>query len=143
MGSNLVGDDFIAVHMTWGAANELSADAAYRRLASLLDHPALSPLLERIAKQETRHVAFYTTQAREKLEESERARTLVRWVMTNLWKPVGSGVMDDAEILHVMGHLFTGQGDELDKLDQRVARFPGMEDAPIFRPAFEKLGIAI
>ena len=143
MGSNLVGDDFIAVHMTWGAANELSAVAAYRRLASLLDHPALSPLLERIAKQETRHVAFYTTQAREKLEESERARTLVRWVMTNLWKPVGSGVMDDAEILHVMGHLFTGQGDELDKLDQRVARFPGMEDAPIFRPAFEKLGIAI
>ena len=143
MGSNLVGDDFIAVHMTWGAANELSAVAAYRRLATLLDHPALSPLLERIAKQETRHVAFYTTQAREKLEESERARTLVRWVMTNLWKPVGSGVMDDAEILHVMGHLFTGQGDELDKLDQRVARFPGMEDAPIFRPAFEKLGIAI
>ena len=53
--------DFSAVHMTWGAANELSAVAAYRRLAQMHDHPALSPLLQRIAQQETRHVAFYTT----------------------------------------------------------------------------------
>ncbi|WP_197511322.1 hypothetical protein [Tessaracoccus coleopterorum] len=41
-GSNLVGDDFIAVHMTWGAANELSAVAAYRRMAAMQDHPVLS-----------------------------------------------------------------------------------------------------
>ena len=71
--SNLVGDDFVAVHMSWGAANELSAVAAYRRLADQLEHPALSPLLQRIAKQETRHVAFYTTQARSVLERSPSA----------------------------------------------------------------------
>lgn len=142
-GSNLVGDDFIAIHMTWGAANELSAVAAYRRLAALEDHPGLSPLLERIAQQETRHVAFYTTQARERLEVSARARRVVRFAMTKLWRPVGSGIMDDDEICHVMGHLFTGQGRELDKLDQRVARFPGMEDTALFRSAFEKMGIRL
>ena len=142
-GSNLVGDDFIAVHMTWGAANELSAVAAYRRMAAMHDHPVLSPLLERIAKQETRHVAFYTTQARAKLEASERARKIVRFVMTKIWNPVGSGIMDDAEIRHVMRHLFEGQGAELDKLDQRVQKFPGLDGVKIFRTSFEKIGIAL
>ncbi|SHI79007.1 hypothetical protein SAMN02745244_01059 [Tessaracoccus bendigoensis DSM 12906] len=142
-GSNLVGDDFIAVHMTWGAANELSAVSAYRRMADMQDHPVLSPLLERIAKQETRHVAFYTTQARAKLEESTRAQKIVRWVMSNVWKPVGSGIMDDKEILHVMRHLFEGHGDELDKLDQRVQRFPGLDGITIFKTAFRKIGVAV
>ncbi|NNV09073.1 ferritin-like domain-containing protein, partial [Geobacillus sp. MMMUD3] len=37
--SNMVGSDFIAVHMAWGAANELSATAGYRRMAAMQDHP--------------------------------------------------------------------------------------------------------
>jgi hypothetical protein len=32
---NLIGKDFVATHMSWGAANERSAAAAYRRLARL------------------------------------------------------------------------------------------------------------
>lgn len=48
--SNLVGTDFIAVHMSWGAANELSAVAAYQRMSAMQSHPALSPLLKRIAQ---------------------------------------------------------------------------------------------
>src|SRR5699024_6856840 len=67
---NRVGSDFVAVRMVWGAANELSAVAPYRRLAAMTDHPALSPLLQRIAQQETRHVAFYTPQGRERLQAS-------------------------------------------------------------------------
>ena len=47
--SNIVGTDFVAVHMLWGAVNERSAAAAYRRLAALEDHPVLAPLLRRIA----------------------------------------------------------------------------------------------
>ncbi|MFV0429328.1 MAG: ferritin-like domain-containing protein [Arachnia sp.] len=141
--SNLVGDDFVAVHMTWGAANELSATAAYRRLAEMMQHPALSPLLKRIAQQETRHVAFYTTQARGALERSAQAGPLVRVVMSKGWRPVGSGMMDAAEVKHVMGYLFTGQGEALDKLDQSVAKLPGLEDLTIFRTAFTNLGVAI
>src|SRR5699024_10644310 len=38
--SNLVGKDFVAVHMIWGAVNEWSAAAAYRRLGVLEDIPA-------------------------------------------------------------------------------------------------------
>ncbi len=141
--SNLVGKDFIAIHMAWGAANELSAVAAYRRLAELTEHPALGPLLRRIAQQETRHVAFYTTQARVPLTESAGARKLVRTALAKAWRPVGSGIMDDDEVRFVMGYLFRGHADELDKLDRSVARMPGMEGLTIFRNAFDALGIVL
>ena len=140
--SNLVGKDFVAVHMAWGAANELSAVAAYRRMAAQTDHPILSPLLRRIAQQETRHVAFYTTQAREHLESSPRAQKLTRLALSKVWRPVGSGVMAESEVRHVMGHLFRGVPEELDKLDSRVQKLPGLEGLTIFRSAFRQLGIA-
>lgn len=139
--SNIVGADFIAVHMAWGAANELSAVAAYRRMAAMQEHPALSPLLERIAQQETRHVAFYTTQARQRLEGSERAQSLVRTVLGKVWKPVGSGMMADSEVHHVMSHMFAGHPDELDKLDKRIQKLPGLGELAIFRNAFTRMGI--
>lgn len=141
--SSLAGTDFVAVHMTWGAANELSAVAAYRRLAAMNDHPALTPLLTRIAQQETRHVAFYTTQARERLEASGKARAVTRVALAKAWRPVGSGLMPETEIVHVMGHLFAGRGEDLDALDQKVQRLPGLEGLGIFREAFARMGIAV
>lgn len=140
--TNLAGSDFVAVHMTWGAANELSAVAAYRRLAAMVEHPTLSPLLQRIAQQETRHVAFYTTQGREKLEASTAAQKLTRMILSKVWRPVGSGVMEDSEVKHVMGHLFEGHFDELDKLDKRVQKMPGLDGLTIFRNAFARMGLA-
>lgn len=142
-GSNLVGEDFVAVHMTWGAANELSAVAAYRRLAEMMDHPALSPLLQRIAQQETRHVAFYSTQAREALEGSASAPKLVKAIMTRGWRPVGSGIMDTDEVTYVMNYLFTGQGAALDKIDQTLARLPGLDKMAIFREKFTAMGVVL
>ena len=139
--TNLAGTDFVAVHMVWGAANELSAVAAYRRLSAMTDHPALSPLLKRIAQQETRHVAFYTTQGRERLEASQTAQKIVRLVMSRVWKPVGSGMMDESEVRHVMGHLFGGRGEEMDKLDKRIQKLPGLDGLTIFRSAFARLGV--
>ncbi|MET1018248.1 MAG: ferritin-like domain-containing protein, partial [Leifsonia flava] len=53
---SLVGEDFVAVHMSWGAANEWSAITAYNRMAELEQDPVLAELLRRIAKQEARHV---------------------------------------------------------------------------------------
>ncbi|MDO5617641.1 ferritin-like domain-containing protein [Kocuria sp.] len=141
--SNLAGTDFVAVHMTWGAANELSAVAAYRRLATMTKHPTLSALLRRIGQQETRHVAFYTTQARQRLEASEKARTFVRFALNRFWKPVGSGIMSEPEVQHVMSHLFAGQGPELEKLDQKIQKLPGLTDLTVFQSAFKRLGVTM
>jgi len=59
--------------MTFGAINEWSTHAGYARLSAIENHPVLSELLGRIMRQETRHVAFYVTQARERLARSQRA----------------------------------------------------------------------
>ncbi|MGK9146466.1 ferritin-like domain-containing protein [Plantibacter flavus] len=141
---NLVGTDFIAVHMSWGAANEWSATAAYTRLAQLERHPVLSVLLKRIAKQETRHVAFYASQARARLESSKSARRLTRFLLRKVWGPVGSGVMPDSEVTHVMGHLF-GDADGLDevrRIDSHIAKLPGMEGLTIIENSLRVRGVA-
>ncbi|HEV7622855.1 MAG TPA: ferritin-like domain-containing protein [Amnibacterium sp.] len=140
---NIVGKDFIAVHMSWGAANERSAAAAYRRLTALEPHPALGPLLKRIAQQEARHIAFYTTQARKRLEASGRARAITRFALSRFWGPVGSGVMPEEEVDHVMGHLFSGEDGlhEVHKLDEQIAQLPGLEGLTIMRDAFARRGL--
>ena len=51
--------DFCAVHMTWGAINELTTLTGYRRLAAVAGHPVLSDLLDRIVLDESRHFFFY------------------------------------------------------------------------------------
>ncbi|HET6826995.1 MAG TPA: ferritin-like domain-containing protein [Amnibacterium sp.] len=140
---NIVGKDFIAVHMSWGAANERSAAAGYRRLIALAPHPALTPLLKRIAQQETRHIAFYTTQARKRLEASGRARAITRFALSRFWGPVGSGVMPEDEVDHVMGHLFSGEDGlrEVHKLDEQIAQLPGLDGLTIMRDAFARRGL--
>ncbi len=37
--ANVIGDDFVAVHMSWGAINEWSAHSAYARMVDREDHP--------------------------------------------------------------------------------------------------------
>ncbi|MBF4512413.1 ferritin-like domain-containing protein [Plantibacter sp. VKM Ac-2885] len=141
---NLVGTDFIAVHMSWGAANEWSATAAYTRLAQLERHPVLSVLLKRIAKQETRHVAFYASQAKARLESSKSARRLTRFLLRKVWGPVGSGVMPDSEVTHVMGHLFGDEDGlaEVRRIDGHIAKLPGMEGLTIIENSLRVRGVA-
>jgi len=137
---NIVGDDFVAVHMSWGAANEWSATAAYRRLAALEGHPALSPLLQRISQQETRHTAFYASQARKRLEKSKLARTLTRLALSKAWQPVGSSISDPDDLDHVMRHLFSGTDGlaEIQRIDTNIAKLPGMEGLAIFETALRR-----
>ena len=140
---NVVGKDFIAVHMTWGAANEWSAVAAYKRMAELEGHPVLAELLRRIAKQETRHVAFYTTQARARLESSRKAQILTRFALSAAWGPVGSTISDDAEVSHVFSHLFSGDEGvrEVRRLDEHISSLPGLSGLKIVEKAMTKFGI--
>ncbi|BDI23710.1 ferritin-like domain-containing protein [Herbiconiux sp. L3-i23] len=141
---NVVGNDFVAVHMSWGAANEWSAVAAYRRLAKLEKHPTLSPLLQRIAQQETRHVAFYASQARARLEKSKVAQKLTRLALQNAWAPVGTSISDPADVTHVMGHLFGSEEGmkEVRRIDANIAKLPGMEGLTIVADSLAKRGVA-
>ncbi|HSP39523.1 MAG TPA: ferritin-like domain-containing protein [Frankiaceae bacterium] len=136
IGSALMGPDFIAMHMTWGAVNEWSTAAGYDRLANRENHPVLTTLLGRIAKQESRHIAFYATEARERLARSRKAQKVTRFALRYGWAPVGSPVMPVAETSFLLDHLLGGaEGRELARrIDRKVAGLPGMAGLSIVEP---------
>ena len=124
--------DFPALHMTWGALNELTTLTAYQRLAELAGHPVLTELLLRIIRDEARHFAFYYWQARERLQRSPVAR-LTRFLMDRCWVPVGSGVQPVSEMHFVAGYLFSGTAGRsaVRKVDKTIQRLPGFAEASL------------
>ena len=122
-------DDFVALHMTWGAMNELSTLTGYHRLIETTSHPVLVELLARIIKDERRHYAFYRAQARLRLGRSESTRRIVRWSLDRLWAPVGTGVRPQQETDFVIAHLFGGDDGLRASLDIQRAmnELPGMQ----------------
>jgi hypothetical protein len=138
--ANLAGEDFIATHMTWGAINEWSTHAAYVALTRHEDHPVLTELLRRIIKQETRHVAFYTSQARSRLEASARARRMTRLALRFAWQPVGSGVMPADDVRFMLTYLMGGQQGRAAavKVDQKIHSLPGLSGLHLVQRALDK-----
>ena len=119
---------FTAVHMTWGAVNEWTTQAGYTRLAQRAQHPTLTGLLQRIMRQEGRHIDFYASQAAERLDASVAAQRLTRFALTQLWAPVGSGVMPPSEVGHLVRSLFDDESGRriATRIDQRIDRLPGL-----------------
>jgi hypothetical protein len=120
--------DFCAVHMTWGAINELTTLTGYRRLAALTDHPVLAELLDRIVLDESRHFFFYYRQAEIRMQRRAVART-ARFLVDRFWAPVGSGVQPDAELRFLATYLFQGADGRAAarKVDETIRRLPGFE----------------
>lgn len=137
--ANLIGEDFIATHMTWGALNEWSTHAGYVALTRHEDHPVLTELLRRIIKQETRHVAFYNSQARERLQRSRKAQQVTRFALRHAWKPVGSGVMPEEEVVFMLTYLMGGPEGraEARKIDQKLDALPGLGGLHVVERALE------
>jgi hypothetical protein len=130
-------NDFVALHMTWGAANELSTLTSYHRLIAKTENPELVNLLNAIIKDERRHFAFYRAQARQRLARSARARAVTRWAMDHLWAIVGTGVRPQEETDFVVLHLFEdreGTAAALE-MDETMGGLPGMDGCGIFRAA--------
>jgi hypothetical protein len=118
--------DFCALHMTWGAINELTTLTGYRRLARRAGHPVLSELLERIMLDESRHFYFYYRQAELRLPRRGAAR-ISRLLVDHFWGPVGNGEQGDEELRFLARYLF---GDEegraaARKVDETIRRLPG------------------
>jgi hypothetical protein len=118
---------FPAIHMTWGAINELSTLTGYRALIDKTRHPLLAAVLSRIIRDERRHFSFYFNQARLRLQP-RTAQVLTSLLVRNFWAPVGSPVRGDADARRICGYLF---GDEqgprrLAEHDSMIARLPGL-----------------
>jgi hypothetical protein len=143
LAANLAGEDFIAVHMTFGVINEWSTYAGYGRLLAQTDHHELTKVVARIQRQETRHVAFYASQARQRLERSRAARLLTRLVLRIIWTPVGSGIMPAAETAFLLRYLMGGaEGARvIRQIDEKVDRLPGLAGLHLVRRAAARYGV--
>ena len=130
-----------AVHMTWGAINEWLTQAAYTRLAAKADHPVFTELLSRIKKQEGRHIDFYASQARRRLEGSTTAQRMTRFGLRNFWTPVGAGLMPEAEVRHLASLLFSDDAGRaaVERIDRQVDRLPGLAGLGVAATAADRL----
>src|SRR5437870_10291664 len=121
--------DFVALHMTWGAINELTTLSGYHRLIAKTRHPVLVELLQRIIKDERRHFAFYRSQARMRLARSRQARSVTRWALQHLWAPAGTGVRPQQETDFTIAYLF-GDDEGLvaaREMDATIGELPGLQ----------------
>lgn len=128
--TNLFGKRFTAVHMTWGAINELSTLQGYKRLWELAKNPVLEHILKGIASEEAIHISFYRNIARVKLEESKASRYLARFIIEKFWSPVGQGTKPENDTNYVIKTLFSGKGgiEAADtNINRSIALLPGFE----------------
>lgn len=127
IGSSLM-KEFVAVHLSWGAINELSTLISYHRLISKTNHPVLVQMLEQIIKDERRHFAFYRAQAKSRLERSEQTRKVTRWGLEHLWSPVGTGVRPQEETDFVIATLFGDQAglEAARSIDETMGELAGL-----------------
>ena len=131
--------DFVAVHMTWGAVNELGTLTGYHRIIARTEHPVLIQLLQAIIKDERRHFAFYRAQARMRLARSRQARTITRWALEHLWAPVGTGVRPQVETDFVI-HAIFGDADgvvAVKEMERTIGELPGLEGTTFLSEALE------
>lgn len=126
--------DFVAIHMMWGAVNELSTLTGYYALIRRSDHPVMHQLLRKVIQDERRHFAFYRAQAKARMQRSRTARKMVRWVLQNLWTPVGAGVKTEEEVDALGLYLFADspEGREHARgIDETIAEIPGLDGLTI------------
>lgn len=137
--ANLIGEDFVAIHMAWAYVDTGVMSAAYRSAAGADDHRPLAEIAQRAADLKESHREFYAGQAVARLGRSPRARMLARQALTYLWRPPGAAFHPRKETRFVLNHLF--DGDVARSLDQTLNTLPGLEGLRIVSSAMATFGV--
>src|SRR5213596_1956535 len=127
---SMLARDFAALHMMWGAVNELTTLTGYYALIRRSNHPVLHRLLRTVIQDERRHFAFYRAQAKARMERSRTARKMVRWALETLWTPVGAGVKSEEEVDALALYLFADSPEGREQvrgIDETIPPVPGLE----------------
>lgn len=128
--TNLLGRNFTATHMSFGAIHEMATAQAYRRMDDLAGHPVLSTILNGIIREESFHTHFYWSVAKLELRNSDAAQRIARFVIKNFYRPVGEGSLHKSRTEYAIRTLFSGEEglEQLHKtVTKRVQSLPGLE----------------
>lgn len=132
--------DFVALHMTWGAINELTTLSSYYQLIRRSEHPVLHQMLHKVIQDERRHFAFYRAQAKARLTGNPTAGRIVRWALQKLWLPVGAGVKSDEGVdalaLYLFGDAPEGRA-AIGEIDATISSLPGLDGLRLVEDALE------
>ncbi|MBL9006287.1 MAG: hypothetical protein JNJ46_18680 [Myxococcales bacterium] len=130
---------FAAVHMAWGAIDEMMAAMAYVQLSQYTRNRELSKLLLRMAKDERRHQSFYFHQAERRMQHPLGQR-IARFGLEWLWSPVGIGVGGSEDDLAFIAWMLLDSPrgrEELRHNDRIMGRLPGMSGCSL---SFRRVG---
>jgi hypothetical protein len=132
---------FVALHMTWGAINELTTLTGYYQLIRRSEHPVLHQMLRRIIQDERRHFAFYRAQAKARMTANPRAGKLVRLALKAFWTPVGAGAKSQEEVDALAIYLF-GDSPEgraaIREIDATISDLPGLGGLTLLEDALDQ-----
>jgi rubrerythrin len=132
-----IGDDFFAVHMSWGAINELTTLRFYSVMRANTDSSLLRALLRDVIAQEALHYSFYRSVAIRRLAGNPRGQRIVRWALEHLWSPVGVGLRTREDVDRLMRGLFEDRPDQVVQMDSQINRIPGLEGLDLIRRTVE------
>lgn len=135
----VVGDDFFAVHMSWGAVNELTTLRFYGVMRSRTTNPTLRAVLRDVMAQEALHYSFYRSMAIRHLDGNPRAQRMVRWVLEHLWSPVGVGLHPRRDADEMVRGLVGDDRDVVAQIDGPINRMPGLEGLDLTRRTVDRV----
>jgi len=134
--ANSIGPDVIGLHLSSVTIDEWITEAAYTRLAELDPHPVLVALLERVQTVKARHRLFVEVDARQRLEQSPKARSLAKRALPRVALPIGAASNAASETAFFYETLLDAP--LADSIDDRVRSLPGLGSLHLVKTARAK-----
>ncbi|TAL45375.1 MAG: hypothetical protein EPN91_02505 [Salinibacterium sp.] len=133
--ANFIGVPMIGVHMALCTVDEWLTQAAYERIAALDANPQLAETLAALRSVKARQLTFFEAQARFRLTESKRSRTMTASRLRKTSWPIGSRAEPTEETAFFFSYLFATAPELVAKLDARVDDLPGQQGLGLIRKA--------
>jgi hypothetical protein len=125
----------IGVHMALCTVDEWLNQAAYERVAALDANPQLAETLAALCSVKARQLKFFEAQARFRLTESKRSRTMTASRLRKTQWPIGARAEPRAETAFFFSYLFASAPELVAELDARVDDLPGQRGLGLIRKA--------
>lgn len=134
----IIGDDFFAVHMAWGAVNELSTQRFYGVIRSQTESTVLRDILRDVMAQEAAHYAFYRNVAIRRLTGNRRAQRITRGALARFWSPVGVGLRTRRDADRVIAGILGPHPEVAAQMDAQIDRMPGLSGLGLATRSLER-----